>query len=270
MSTELATSALSLSLDLEPIGRPVDDGLFKASTDQLFWFGKRLMTFDGKVFKYGHAKSALLSGYGAANNFPVSKHITYAVLPAAITVGDKFANVTCPASAGYASTGFAKDELVGGYLVVGHGAAATTQNRTIVRSDAVGASSATIRLWVDTPFTIAETTSQGAEAYPNPYGYLYQGNLEHNAFMGVAQEPVASGSNAWIQTWGPCWVVPGGGDTTPGEGSNNRMMYFVGDGSVNSGLSVTIENGYQPAGFLIDTTSASVAAMPLIMLQISI
>lgn len=269
MSTELAPNSKNLSLHLEIDGRPVDNGLYNQSTDQLFWYGKRIWTFDGKVFKYGRAKTALLAGYGAANVFPVSKHVTYAALPVAIAANDKYATVTVAATLGYANVGFAKDELVGGYIVVGHNTT-TVENRTIVANDAIGAAGGSMRVWVDGPFMTANSTSNGAELYPNPYAYLGKGALEYNGFMGVPSINTTILYNSWIQTYGPCWVVPGGGDTTPGNTANDRTAYFVGDGSVNFGTALTVENGYQMAGWCIDTTSAAVSAMPLIMLQISI
>jgi hypothetical protein len=271
MGTELIPSGRNISFAPESDGRPLANYLYKQSdtTNPTFRYGKRIMTFDGRVFKYGQAKTALVAGYGAACYFPVSKHITYAVLPVAITAGDIFATVTYPSSCGYASTGFAKDELVGGYIVVGHNTALTTETRVIIGNDAIGATTATAKIYVDGAFQQTNSTSNGAEVYPNPYAYLGKGSLDYNAFMGVPAINLASGYNGFIQTAGPCWCVPGGADSAFGSSADDRTAYFVGDGSVNSSKALTIANGYQRAGFIIDTTSSSVTAMPLIMLQIS-
>jgi len=274
MTTEL--TPLKLFPAFEGAGTPLDfsstathQGIYLAETTQRFVPGQRLIDVDGRVFKYGYAKSALSAGYGAANGFPVSKHITYAVLPTAIAVGDESCEVTFPSSAGYASAGFAKNELVGGYIVVGHNTT-TVENRRIVGNDAMGSTTSTATIFVEAPFGTANSTSSGAEAYPNPYAYLKKGALEYNAFMGVPAINVASAAYGWFQSWGPCWVVPGGADASPGDTINDRTAFFVGDGSVNFGTSLTVETGYQNAGFCIDTTASGTSAMPLIMLQISI
>jgi hypothetical protein len=266
MGTELAPNRYNIDFVPEKDGRP--DDLYKESASQHYRWGKRIMTFDGRVFRYGRAKTALYAGYGAANYFPVSKHITYAVLPVAIAVGDTTATVTYPSSAGYASAGFDKDELVGGLLVVGHNTT-SVENRIITGNDAISATTSTTVLKVDGAFQTANSTSNGAEAYPNPYGYLGKGSLEYNAFMGVPAINTTILYNSFIQTWGPCWVVPGGGDTTPGNTANDRSAYFVGDGSVNFGTALTLETGYQLAGFCIDTTASGTSAAPWIMLQIT-
>jgi hypothetical protein len=269
MATEKSFGSTNITINTETDGRPVGNNLYKQSSTQLFRFGKRIMTFDGRVFRYGGSKTALLAGFGAANYFTVSKHVAYAVIPTAIAVGQDWADVTVAASNGYGSGGYAKDELVGGYIVVGHGAS-KVQNRVIIANQYMSSSGGTMRVWVDGAFETAQTvSSDGAELYPNPYKYLGKGALEYNAFMGVPAINVTSGYYAFMQTWGPCWVVPGGGDASPGDSVNDRTAYFVGDGSVNFGTSLTVETGYQLAGFCIDTTASGTSAMPLIMLQIT-
>ena len=256
-------------------GRPRDNGLYAISAPaidgQKFWYGKRILTFDGKVFKYGHAKTALISGFLAANAFTVNNHIKYAVLPTAIVSGAEYCYVTCPASAGYSSVGFTQDELIGGYIVVGHNAS-HVENRTITGNDSCGASSAAIRIWVDGKFGMAHAITDGVEAYPNPYAYLSQGNNDFSGFMGVPSLNTTIAYDCWIQTWGPCWVTPGGSSSSVwGEAAGDRSAFAVGDGSVNDYTTLTTGSyGRQRVGFTIDTTSSAVTGMPLIMLQISV
>jgi hypothetical protein len=247
---------------------PSFQGTHQQSATQRYAYGSRFITSDGRVFKYGHAKTALLGGFGAANYFPVNKHITYAVIPTAAAVGDTKLKVTFPSSCGYASTGFAADELTGGFIVVGHNSA-NVENFIITGNDVMAATTSTAYIQLGQPVGIAHPVTDGAEAYPNPYAYLGEGALEFNAFLGVPARNVTIANDAWIQTWGPAWVCPGGGDTTPGNTANDRLAYFVGDGSVNFGYALTEESGYQFAGFCLDTTSTGVSAMPLIFLQIS-
>ncbi len=86
--------------------------------------------------------------------------------------------------------------------------------------------------------------------------------------MCVPNYPATTGYNFWGQTEGPCWVVPGGADATPGDTANDRTAYFVGDGSVNFGTSLVVESGYQKAGYCIDPTVSGTSAMPLVFLQL--
>jgi len=253
----------------ETDGRPVDNNLYKQSATQLFRYGKRIMTWDGRVFRYGGSKTALLAGFGAANYFTVSLHVGFAVVPTAIAAGQDWADVTVAASMGYGTAGFLEDELVGGYVVFGHGTS-KVQNRCVVKNQAMSDAGGTMRIWLDGPIETAQTVAvDGAELYPNPYKYLGKGALEYNAFMGVPAINVTSTYNAFMQTWGPCWVTPGGADASPGDTANDRVAIWVGDGSVNFVYNSTLENGYQVAGFCIDTTANGTSALPLIMLQIT-
>lgn len=267
MGTELGFNSRNITIDTETDGRPAGNHLYKQSATQLFYFGKRIMTTFGRVFYYGRAKTALLAGYGAANYFTASKHVAYAALPTAIAIGQDWADVTVGASNGYGSGGWAADELVGGTIVVGHNAA-TSEQRDIIRNNYMSNAGGTMRVWVDGAFETAQSISNGAEIYPNEFGYLGKGSLEYNAFMGVPAINVSSGYFAFMQTYGKCWIVPGGGDASPGDSANDRTAYFVGDGSVNFGTALTVETGYQYAGYCIDTTASGTSAMPLIMLDL--
>ncbi len=60
----------------------------------------------------------------------------------------------------------------------------------------------------------------------------------------------------------------GRASATPGNTIHDRMMYFVGDGSVNGGDYLAAAEAYQPAGWLMDMTSAALSAMPMVFLTI--
>jgi len=268
MSTELSTSALSLSLDQEFAGRPVDNGLYNESSDQLFWYGKRLMTFDGRVFRYSGSKTALLSSYGAFNYTTVATQ-NGAVLPYATVAGDSKIRITIANTNGYGGGAIEKDELVGGYIEIQEGAGSAV-TRMIVANDYVSTAGGVITVTLDGPLVAAYTVSAWADMVLNPYRYLGKGSLDYNAVMGVPTINRTSTYNGWVQTWGPCYVVAGGGDSVPGNSANDRIVCFVGDGTVNGATALTMETGYQPAGFIIDSTASGTGAVPLVMLQISI
>jgi hypothetical protein len=270
MSTELGVSGLSLSLDQEPAGRPIDNGLYNESSNQLFWYGKRIMTFDGRVFRYSGSKTALLAGYGAFN-YTTAATQNGAVLPSATLADARKVDITIANTNGYGGGAIGKDELVGGYIEIQEsGKSAIT--RMIVSNDYVSTAGGVISVGLDGNLVEAYTTSAWADMMLNPYRYLGRSGsgLQTNAVMGVPTINRTSTYNGWIQTWGPCWCVPGGDTSVIGQASNNREVFFVGDGAVNSGLTLTVESGYQRAGFIIDSTSSTVAALPMVMLQISI
>jgi hypothetical protein len=260
-----------------PLSRPkdhvqttgIDGGYTTLETTQRYVYGARWITVDGRVFKYGHALSALLSGYGAPN--AAAQNIA-AVPPVAMAVGDNVVKVTIAAGDGHAGDGvIAENELEGGYFVTGHDEVAAVQNRLILENTAVASGGGTTLLTLDAPIANAIAVTSYNEIVLNPYRYLTRtGGDEYMAFMCVPAVNVSTGYNFWGQTWGPCWVVPGGGDTTPGNTANDREAFFVGDGSVNFGTALTLETGYQKAGFCIDNTAGPVSALPLIMLQLSI
>ncbi len=243
-------------------------GLRTAETTQRFAYGARHITKDGRVFKYGYAIAAVKSGYGAMNLCPQN---IGAVLPSAAVIGATKLTITIAGTDGYAAGGaVAKNELEGGYLVVNNNTE-NPENRLIVSNTAVATGGGTIVVELDEPIAYADlTTSSYCEVLLNPYAYLTAASIaDFSAVMCVPAITAAATYNFWGQTWGPCWVTPGGGDSTPGNTASDRSMYFVGDGSVNGAYAIAIETGYQYAGFIIDTTSAALSACPFLMLQLS-
>jgi hypothetical protein len=259
---------------LESPGIPVDFtgasecnmGYAALETTQRSAFGRMWWTWDGKVFRYCHSLGTLLSGFGAANIAPAN---IAGVIPTAAAAGDREIIVTIASGDGYAGNGLvAKDELEGALLVCGHGES-LVQNRTIMANAAVASGGGTCRILLDYPLANAMTAASSyVEVVLNPYKYLSKGAYEYHAFMCVPAVNASSGYNFWGQTRGPAWVCPGGGDGTPGDTANDRTAYFVGDGSVNFGYALTVESGYQRAGYCIDRTANGTSALPLIFLQL--
>jgi hypothetical protein len=265
----LKPPALDFGPIIGPISRPAD--FLVLQTTQVHPYGRRYLTWNGKVFKYCRALGTLNAGYGAMNiaNATVARLIN-SVTPAALAVGQQQIPVTIAATEAYAGDGVvAENELVGADITLGHGAAATTETRTIMGNSAGASGGSTIQVLLDEPLAVAHDAGVACECPLNPYRYLGVGSLDYNAVMCVPNQLVTTGVNFWGQTWGPCWCVPGGNDSVPGNSANDRLVCFVGDGSVNGATALTMETGYQIAGFIIDTTASGTGAMPLVMLQIS-
>ena len=246
-------------------------GYYAVETTQRYVWGTRGITWDGKVFKYSRSKDTLYAGYGAMNAASIDiSDMLDTNHTATIQIGDRSVLFTVTSGATYDGGAIAEDELAGAQYVVGHGSQATTEQRTVIGNDAIAASTTgTIMIYVDAPFAIQHTT--GFNELPlNPYGYLADTDPGIGSVMGVPVITATTGQNLWIQTWGLCWCAPGGADTTPGDSQNDREVVFVGDHSVNGAATATLENGYQHAGFITDSTESGTGCMPMVMLQISI
>ena len=246
-------------------------GYYATETTQRYAWGTRGITWDGKVFKYGRSKATLYAGYGAVNAASIDvSDLLNSNHPSTIAVGDRSVLVAVAANDTYNEGGIAEDELVGAQFVVGHGAAATTEQRTVIGNESIAAATAgNIKVYMDAPFALTHTTGF-CELPLNPYGYLTRTDPGIASVMGVPVITATTGQMLWIQTWGLCWCVPGGADATPGDSQNHRTVVFVGDHTVNGVDIITLENGYQVAGFITDSTEAATGAMPMVMLQISI
>lgn len=243
---------------------------YAVETTQRYVWGTRGLTWDGKVFRYSRSKDTLYAGYGALNGASIDvSDLINSNHTLTINKGDRSVLVTVAAGEGYDNGAVAEDELAGAQLVVGHGAAATTETRTVVGNEYVAAGGGTIMVYVDYPFAIQHTT--GFMELPlNAYGYLLKPANHVGSVMGVPNITAITGKHLWIQTWGLCWCVPGGADADIASEQDNRECVFVGDGSVNGSNIITLENGFQRAGFVTDSSESGTGCMPMVMLQISI
>jgi hypothetical protein len=108
------------------------------------------------------------------------------------------------------------------------------------------------------------------EILPNPYADL-QGapSNEKVSHAGIPGTEAKVNEYFWVQTWGPCWIEPGGGSPGGVGGDvNERTVVFVGDGTVNALKDVwSTGSGHQIAGFIIENNTDGTGP-PLVMLQI--
>ena len=248
-------------------------GYYTAETTQRYVSGTRGMTWDGKVFKYGRSKETLVPGFGCINGAQSDvSDLPNSNTTIAIAAGDTTTVLTLASTEGYDTTSLlAEDELAGGQFVIGHGASGTGETRTIVANTAVAAGGGTSIITVDAPWALAHAAGF-SETVLNPYHYIWLAYTSNGfaSVMGMPNVAATTGQFFWMQTWGPCWCTPGGGDSTPGDSENDRSVYFVGDGSVNAGAALTLESGSQYAGWIIDGTESGTGCMPMVMLQLSI
>ena len=274
MSTKFTLPHRPLDWGASPHDNTGDNmlGYYTAETTQRYIYGTRGITWDGRVYKYAHSLDTLYAGFAAKNGAGADvSTLINSNTTIAIAAGDIQTTVTIAATEGYAAGGVvAEDELAGAFMVIGHGSSTTTETRMIVGNDAVASGGGTTIVTAEWPWALAHAA--GFMELPlNPYRYLVKGDTEVCSAMGVPNIATTTGNNIWIQTWGPCWLAPGGVDSTPGDSADDRSVYFVGDGSVNGGTVIdAAARGHQLAGFIIDATEVGTGCMPLVMLQISV
>ena len=243
-------------------------GIYTEEATQRYVCGTRFTTWDGRVFKYSYAIATVLATYGADNNAGIIN--MNVALNQSTVAGDNPVSFLLDSGAGYGADGtVAENELAGAYIIMGHGATAARMNRLIVANES-GVSGSAIMLTLDAPCSDAATTPF-TEIMLNPYRYTTR-NVNGSYCSKVCVPAVNADASEyyWGQTWGPAFLTPGGASAKIGDAEDNRSVFFVGDGSVNSAADITIENGYQLAGFVMDETVSAGSASPFVMLQISI
>ena len=232
--------------------------IYSADSTQLYPLGTRLQV-DDRVFRYALAGSAgVNAGFGAF--YKVALAVTYEAAGAASVAGDRTMTIT--------ESAITLNQLAGGYVVMGHNSAATTQNRRIISNTASSGTTCTITL--DGPIHVAGT--HAVEIIPSIYKNLQTTNSDYDGVAGVPAITTTTGNYFWVQTWGPCWIVPGGAGT-PGSTQTERTLYFVGDCTVNGDVGLlaptTEPERRQVAGYIIQTDSSGSGGPPFVMLQVS-
>lgn len=248
------------------VGGGGSQNLHEVSTTKKYNLGTRLITGDGRVFKYGLAGGTLVpdNGVCSAN----IQQIGYSSIAVAAAIGATSISITAGETAGAAADGvIAENELAGGYFVSFTASVATCQRRLILSNEAVASGGGTLVVVLDEGLHIALTTSDHAECMASPYYNLQSGNDISKPIVGVPVCAATVGQYCWIQTWGPCWVSP---QATVGASGHNQVV-FRHDGSLDDhDYSEAYATYAQHAGFVLSSAASGAQAAPFIMLQISI
>jgi len=248
----------SVIYDIQP---NMNAEIYETETTPKYTLGTRLVAGDGRVFRYAKAGAALATGFGA-KNFGAYNAVTGGVVNAR-SIGDTTFNLLLDATTGGATWFGTAGQMVGGFVSMPTGA--PTMFRMITAHE-TGINTETITVTVDGPFTRAIAAAQFLEIAQNPYADLRQTNHLYSSVMGIPVTAIASGSYGWVQTWGPCWIIPA---LPVADTAHWRTVCFGGDGSIMSFEDATGETGLQVAGFVIDNTSPGSDNPPFVMLQIS-
>jgi hypothetical protein len=232
---------------------------YYAGTTQKHAFGRRLITDDGKVFKYSLSSGRCYTGQGnvfgrAINDATGAGGIDYAVLAVAASAGDRFVKMTNTGSAA-----IAENALAGGQILMKPTETYTNAHlmmRTITGNSSAAATSGVCTIYLSQPIETALTTSNYAFAMPSPYSDVaYDATSSGKTFAGLAATYIsASAYYFWTQTWGACWVAPQSG--TVGVTALYRSVYWREDGSLDlhSGIGTNVTD--QKAGVILDNNDS--------------
>lgn len=223
-------------------------GVYAVETTKRYIPGTRKITWDGRVFKYAYAISAVVPYHGC--HAGEAGALSYTACPSAVSAGQRYAIATLASRT--------EDDLAGGYFVLYHSTIDNTTQYGIVGNEAT--SGTTTRIYLDAPTAYASTTSFAHEVYENPYRECSHTTSGTLAILGVPMMN-ASSEYFWMQTWGPCLVSGGEALDTAVDcrvvkwGSNNVLF----DDATKTAGQIA---GYQLQG---DNDNAG----PLIMLMCS-
>jgi hypothetical protein len=270
---------------------PVDAGKYETEvplvsthgTVKKYPLGTKLETADGRVFRYIYASGTCYPQLGAykskltntVTTAPTQKTAAEMVASypgetlASGAVGSEYVAVTIDTEIGVLTTGvLSANELEGGYIVVGNGSGQAPQNRRIVSHPALTSTGGTLVVRMDEPLVTAVTASTTTiELMESPY-YCILADLaggDYVSYIGIPACQMAALDYGWIQTWGPCWATS---NSNTCNSAADRTIVFVGNGSVVSSDDVTVESGFQIAGFALDKSSNGGSNAPFIMLQL--
>jgi len=239
------------------------------------WRYPKTNPLDLRSYRYAKAGALLTSSYGAFSAVP--QLVGFALIAAPTARESYQVTITVGAADGVLGDGvIAEDELVGGYILVFTPAPMQCYNRLIVANTAQaipGGVGGPMTVTFDKPLPVdVVVLNFHAECMANPYANVQTGTFQQSAVVGVPTVPATLAlPYHWEQTWGPCWVTPTG--VNEGLGDANRVVVFVGNGSINDEENATLpahgSEKNQHAGFVINNMRGGGVGAPFIFLQIS-
>lgn len=210
--------------------------VFEYGTEQLCPIGTKMVTRDGRVFRYVKAgASALVVGNVIQAPAQITTHDQ--LTPAAAAIGATTITPTLDATNAATENQYAEgwaciDTTPGEgycYPIASHPAAAAS-------------AAVALKLPADAKVQVALTTSSRVTLVPNPYKAVIQCPVTTltGAIVGVAVAPIAASNYGWVQIEGPCGVLIAG---TPAVGAAvgvpaTAAGAVVIDGAATSGLFV--------------------------------
>ena len=224
-----------------------------------------ILRLGNKSFVLAKAGAAITStGLGAKNG--LFQGVAYNSVAVAADAGATSVTLTTAATDGAAGTGLmVADEFKGGSIVLFSAGVDTPQVRGITGNTArVATGNVSVTFTLDSPLTIALTTSDHGEAMQSAWSHVLQDVEIGHPVVGVPTVTATSGQYLWLQTWGPCFVSPQAAVGIAGA----TGVYWRHDGS----LDVENADAYvsdQYAGFVLAESSTHTQGAPFFMLQVT-
>ena len=235
-------------------------GIYTTETTQRYIYGTRLITWDGRIYKYCNAVAQVYNYWGALAYENAAAG--YTVLPAGAAAGDRQQTVTL------GSRGL--DDMAGGYIAIFDASETTTTYLFGIVGNGTTATTTVVTL--DHPLPMTTTTSDYCEIFENPYRETKAHAAGICPVVCVPAQSSAAGYKYWGQTYGPAYVSPTNA-TLDDPATNEHTVYFSYEGTVGGLVEGAVgSTEAQHAGFILnaDIASAGSIAGPLIMLQISV
>jgi len=269
--TGMAGSEVRGNVLYAPIGARLGIGgvgqdINTVSGTQRYELGTRLVTGDGRVFRYGKCGASFEdTKHGLKNNgiLVTEKGTIFGACAAGAT------SVTVTFNGDYCDEIIAANALYGGYISI-YNSSTIRDQRMIISNTAIVAAGGATTIGIDEPIVTAIASAVDCEILRNPYADLIVSNDLQTSVMGMPAALATTGQYLWIQTWGPCRITPTSAEL--GVNNDERMFHFDAYGGVRSAQAsiVTQAKSEQIAGFVIERTDGVAgSAAPFIMLQIS-
>ena len=222
----------------------VDTEYVSTKTFRIGQFG---MTEDGTLWRLAKAGAAMTDPIRAKVNdnthlSGVTGDSGEGALVAAIVVGDVDFTFTDATNARVKD--YWKDGIYLEPRASGNG------TRHIWKSDAEV--SDTYKIYVSSPFRVANDLGNTVHVYPNIYGNIQNPgsySARYEQFAGAIQRLITSGYYFWLKVKGPHWFTVTG--TWPGAAADDRDLVFHQDGTIKMRDEST--NANQRAGYLIQS-----------------
>lgn len=204
----LTTELLKQVVPIGPVGDVLDfsgseKGIFQSEDTQRHALGRRLLTWDGKVFRYAKAgASATVAGSlveTAAVGGAVTTDQEDCAVATASAVGDKFAYATIK------TTTQPKDQFAEGFFCVVGSAANGGGHMYRILTHEAGADTESVKFTLAEAVRVAITTSAVARLLGNPYKDVLTSAASGSAvggICGLSVYPITATEFGWIQTWG--------------------------------------------------------------------
>jgi len=250
------------AMPIGPISSPMDFsgstelGLYVTETTQKHVMGRRSISWDGSVYRYGKAGAAITSTQMAIHTEDTGAGVSYEVITAAAAIGDTTLKIT--------EASITKDEYAGGYIVIFETGSSGGFVRGIVSNTASDSANGVV-LTLDGPLHVALTTADAYELFPNPWDSLSQANVSGTiSFCGMPLVTVADLSYFWTKTWGPIFIAPQSGVGA----AYVKTGYFRHDGSIDVRGNIGTSVLDQIAGYCMIGSASGDG--PLFMLTVGI